>query len=99
MGKEGQARTCGERDMAVDYSKELSNLLSALREEDFSVRGRGARTGDPLGEVLIEVNALSDTLKHQRLGARAWCPKTLSPMIGGRTRSAEWRSSRRGLRR
>lgn len=47
----------------------LSNLLSALREEDFSFRGRGARQGDPLGEVLLEVNALSDTLKHQRLGA------------------------------
>ena len=29
----------------------------------------GARQGDPLGEVLLEVNALSDTLKHQRLGA------------------------------
>ncbi len=57
------------RERVIRPLQTLSNLLAALREEDFSVRGRGARTGDPLGEVLIEVNALSDTLKHQRLGA------------------------------
>jgi len=57
------------REHVIRPLQTLSNLLSALREEDFSVRGRGARTGDPLGEVLIEVNALSETLKHQRLGA------------------------------
>jgi methyl-accepting chemotaxis protein len=47
----------------------LSNLLEALRTGDFSVRGRGARRGDPLGEVLLEVNALGDALREQRLGA------------------------------
>ena len=47
----------------------LSNLLAALREEDFSVRGRGARRDDAMGEVMIEVNALSETLREQRLGA------------------------------
>jgi two-component system nitrogen regulation sensor histidine kinase NtrY len=47
----------------------LSNLLAALREEDFSVRGRGARKDDAMGEVMIEVNALSETLREQRLGA------------------------------
>ena len=47
----------------------LSNLLSALREEDFSLRGRGARSDDAMGEVMIEVNALSETLRQQRLGA------------------------------
>jgi len=57
------------RERVIRPLQTLSNLLAALREEDFSVRGRGARTGDPLGEVLLEVNALSDTLKHQRLGA------------------------------
>src|SRR3954453_14337780 len=35
----------------------LSNLLAALGEGDFSIRARGARGGDPLGEVMIEVNA------------------------------------------
>ncbi|NVJ22617.1 PAS domain S-box protein, partial [Myxococcus sp. AM011] len=47
----------------------LANLLAALREGDYSTRGRGARVGDALGEVLLEVNALGDTLREQRLGA------------------------------
>jgi PAS domain S-box-containing protein len=47
----------------------VSNLLAAMREDDFSIRARGARGNDPLGEVLLEVNALADTLRRQRLGA------------------------------
>jgi two-component system, NtrC family, nitrogen regulation sensor histidine kinase NtrY len=47
----------------------LSNLLAALREEDFSIRARGAGREDAMGEVMSEVNALSQTLREQRLGA------------------------------
>ena len=47
----------------------LSNILAAIREEDFSMRARGAGYGDALGEVLVEVNALGETLREQRLGA------------------------------
>ena len=47
----------------------ISNLLAAMREGDFSIRARGARAGDPLGEVLFEVNALTETLQNQRLKA------------------------------
>jgi len=47
----------------------VSNLLAAMREEDFSVRARGARRDDAMGEVMIEVNSLSETLREQRLGA------------------------------
>src|ERR1700724_90239 len=47
----------------------LSNLLAAMREEDFSVRARGASRDDAMGEVMIEVNSLSETLREQRLGA------------------------------
>lgn len=47
----------------------LSNLLAALREGDFSIRARGANKDDVLGEVLREVNSLSETLRQQRLGA------------------------------
>ncbi len=47
----------------------LSNLLSALREEDYSIRARGAAAGDALGEVMLEVNALGAMLRDQRLGA------------------------------
>ena len=46
-----------------------ANLLAALREEDFSVRGRGAHAGDPLGELLLEINHLADTLHAQRVGS------------------------------
>lgn len=45
----------------------LSNLLEALREGDFSLRGTRARRGDAVGEVVWEVNALSQTLREQRL--------------------------------
>lgn len=47
----------------------LSNLLAALREDDFSIRGRTANPEDPLGAALVEVNALAETLHEQRLGA------------------------------
>ena len=47
----------------------LSNLLSALREGDFSIRARGETTDDALGELIGEVNALASTLRQQRLGA------------------------------
>jgi two-component system nitrogen regulation sensor histidine kinase NtrY len=57
------------RERVVFPLQTLSNLLSALREEDFSIRARGSRRDDPLGEVLIEVNALADTLRTQRMGA------------------------------
>jgi two-component system nitrogen regulation sensor histidine kinase NtrY len=45
----------------------LSNLLEALREGDYSLRGSRARRGDAIGDVVWEVNALSQTLREQRL--------------------------------
>ena len=47
----------------------LSNLLAAIREGDYSIRGRGATARDSLGDVMREVNALGETLREQRLGA------------------------------
>src|SRR5216684_8622735 len=47
----------------------LSNILAAIREGDYSIRGRRAATGDALGEVMLEVNDLGQTLRQQRLGA------------------------------
>ena len=47
----------------------LSNILAALREGDYSLRGRRAASGDALGEVMLEVNELGQTLRQQRLGA------------------------------
>ena len=47
----------------------LSNLLAALREGDFSIRGRHSRTDDALGVALDEANALAATLRRERYGA------------------------------
>ena len=57
------------RERVIRPLQTVSNLLAAMREDDFSIRARGARPDDPLGEVLLEVNALAETLREQRLGA------------------------------
>jgi two-component system nitrogen regulation sensor histidine kinase NtrY len=59
----------GLRKRVVHPLQTLANLLAALREGDYSIRARGARHGDALGEVMTEVNALGETLREQRLGA------------------------------
>src|SRR5688572_31842347 len=55
------------RERVVLPLQTLSNLLAALAEGDYSIRARGARGGDPLGQVMLEVNALVDLLRHQRM--------------------------------
>src|SRR5436189_4146786 len=57
------------RERVILPLQTLSNLLAAFGEGDFSIRARGARGGDPVGEVMIEVNTLVETLRHQRLDA------------------------------
>ncbi|HKQ61379.1 MAG TPA: ATP-binding protein [Candidatus Polarisedimenticolaceae bacterium] len=57
------------RDRVIVPLRTLSNLLAALREGDYSIRARGARTGDSLGEVLHEMNALTELLRERRLDA------------------------------
>jgi nitrogen fixation/metabolism regulation signal transduction histidine kinase len=57
------------RERVLRPLQTASNLVAALREGDFSVRGRGARLGDPLGELMLELNELSATLREQRLGS------------------------------
>jgi PAS domain S-box-containing protein len=59
----------------------LSNLLQAVRQGDFSQRARlpppagpgpgpaNTETLDALGQVMLEVNAIGETLREQRLGA------------------------------
>lgn len=57
------------RERVMRPLQTVSNLLSALREGDYSIRARGAKRDDALGEVILEVNALGETLREQRLGA------------------------------
>ena len=58
----------------------LSNLLEALREGDFSLRGSRAQRNDAIGDVVWEVNALSRTLRDQRL----------PPTVGLRHAVVDW---------
>jgi two-component system, NtrC family, nitrogen regulation sensor histidine kinase NtrY len=46
-----------------------ANLLGALREGDYSIRGVGARAGSAVDLVLREINELGDTLQRQRTEA------------------------------
>jgi two-component system nitrogen regulation sensor histidine kinase NtrY len=57
------------REHLVRPLQTMTNLLAALREGDYSIRARGARENDALGEALLEVNLLGETLRVQRLGA------------------------------
>ncbi len=57
------------REHIVHPLQTMSNLLAALREGDYSIRARGASGDNALGEVLLEINSLGETLRLQRLGA------------------------------
>src|SRR5258705_11046347 len=57
------------RHRVVFSLQTLSSVLAGMGEEYFSGRARGGSRGDAMGEVMIEVNSLSETLREQRLGA------------------------------
>jgi two-component system nitrogen regulation sensor histidine kinase NtrY len=60
----------GLRDRIIRPLQTVSNLLAALREDDFSIRARVAEPNDALGQVMLEINTLAETLRTQRLGAQ-----------------------------
>lgn len=47
----------------------ISNIITALREEDYSLRGRNLNRDDALGEVMSEVNALAELMESRKLEA------------------------------
>ena len=63
------------REAVVRPLQTLSNLLQGVRQGDFSQRARlpretsDAEALDALGQVMLEVNAIGETLREQRLGA------------------------------
>jgi nitrogen fixation/metabolism regulation signal transduction histidine kinase len=57
------------RERVVRPLQTIANLLSGLREGDYSIRARGAQPDDALGEVLLEINSLGETLQAQRRDA------------------------------
>jgi PAS domain S-box-containing protein len=61
--------TAAVREQVVRPLGTLANMLAALREGDFSIRARVTEATDPLSLAYLEVNALEDILREQRLGA------------------------------
>lgn len=57
------------RELVTRPLQTMANLLTALREGDFSTRARGANRDEPLGDVMSEINLLGGVLQEQRLGA------------------------------
>lgn len=57
------------RERVVFPLRTISNLLSALHEGDFSFRARPSQTDDALNDVMVQVNAIVDTLRDQRSSA------------------------------
>lgn len=53
----------------VEPLRSISNLLEALRGGDYAIRGRYAKKGDALGDVVLEANRLGATLRAQRFEA------------------------------
>jgi nitrogen fixation/metabolism regulation signal transduction histidine kinase len=57
------------RDYVINSLRVLSNVLAALKEEDFSFRTTKSVPGDALGDLALEINNLSRGLAEERLGA------------------------------
>ena len=56
-------------EKTVNSLRVLSNVISALEEEDFSFRATHTVPGDALGDLAIEINNLARALEEERLGA------------------------------
>ncbi|MCU1255621.1 MAG: periplasmic sensor signal transduction histidine kinase [Candidatus Angelobacter sp.] len=56
------------RNRAVHSIHTLSNVVGAVKEDDFSFRARYTVPGDALGDLAIEINRLAQALEVQRLG-------------------------------
>jgi two-component system, NtrC family, nitrogen regulation sensor histidine kinase NtrY len=57
------------RERVASPLRTVANLLEAMREGDYSIRARGARGEEALGDVMAQVNEMAATLREQRLGA------------------------------
>ena len=57
------------RERVASPLRTVASLLEAMREGDYSIRARGARGEEALGDVMAQVNEMAATLREQRLGA------------------------------
>jgi two-component system nitrogen regulation sensor histidine kinase NtrY len=56
-------------DNVVNSLRSLSNVIAAVKDEDFSFRATKAIAGDALGDLALEINSLSRALAEERLGS------------------------------
>jgi two-component system, NtrC family, nitrogen regulation sensor histidine kinase NtrY len=63
------AAASAARQAAVQSLNVVTNLLGALREGDYSIRGLRARSGSSMAGLMREVNDLGATLQRQRTEA------------------------------
>jgi two-component system, NtrC family, nitrogen regulation sensor histidine kinase NtrY len=57
------------REVVVYPLRTLANVIGAVREEDYSMRAREASEGKMFGQVFLELNALSSTMRQRHLAA------------------------------
>ena len=57
------------RQLVIRSLQLMANLLGALREGDYSIRGLSAKSGSAMAGVMREVNDLGTTLQRQRTEA------------------------------
>jgi nitrogen fixation/metabolism regulation signal transduction histidine kinase len=57
------------RERVVRSLQTIANLIGGLRESDYSLRGRELSGDDAMGDVVWEINQLTEILHEQRLGA------------------------------
>jgi PAS domain S-box-containing protein len=63
------AAASAARQLAIRSLNLVANLLGALREGDYSIRGLTAKSGSSIAMVMREVNDLGSTLQRQRTEA------------------------------
>ncbi len=63
------AITLSLREQVVRPLQTLSNMLAAIREQDYSLRARRSQPDDALGLAMLELNTLMSELRERRLGA------------------------------
>jgi two-component system nitrogen regulation sensor histidine kinase NtrY len=61
--------TVALRERVIRPLQTLSNMLAAIREQDYSLRARRSNPGDALGLAMLELNSLMNELRERRLGA------------------------------
>ena len=61
--------TIALREVVVYPLRTLANVISAIREEDYTIRAREATDPNVFGEIMLELNDLSATMRARHLAA------------------------------